>query len=71
MDKEAERPIPSIFPNATVSSKTDHGEHGEIEFWINVLNRYSCRDSERFNKVEDRIRRLERPWWKRMVRPNG
>jgi hypothetical protein len=37
----------------------------DAEFVINVLHRRTCRDAERMYEIEERLRKIERPWWKR------
>jgi hypothetical protein len=37
----------------------------QAAFWIGVLHRRSVVDIQEINRLSDRIRRLEQPWWKR------
>jgi hypothetical protein len=41
------------------------GTIDEAECWIAILHRRTVEDAERMNTIEARLRRLERPWWRR------
>jgi hypothetical protein len=40
----------------------------EAERWIQILHRRSVRDAQEMVRLADRIRPLERPWWRRLLR---
>lgn len=37
----------------------------DAEFWITVLWGWACEDAQRMHRLEDRVRYLELPWWRR------
>lgn len=44
----------------------------EARFWIQLAWRWSVQDSRRINELSERLRWLERPWWRRIwSRRNG
>lgn len=38
----------------------------QMQLWINVLNRRSIRDAKQIHQLAERVRELEKPWWKRV-----
>lgn len=40
----------------------------DAQEWIDRLHRRTCDDAARMNRIESRLRNLERPWWKRLLR---
>ncbi len=34
------------------------------EQWIGILHHRTVQDAQRMNRIEERLRRLERPWWR-------
>jgi len=53
----------SIYPEVTAK---DDGYDG-MKFWLNVMHRRTIDDAARMNRIEDRLRNLERPWWQRLL----
>lgn len=41
------------------------GTFKEAEYWTGLLHKYAVQDADRMNEIEARLRRLERPWWRR------
>lgn len=37
----------------------------DAAFWIDVMHRRTCSDSRRLFLIEERLREMERPWWRR------
>jgi len=39
----------------------------QAEMWIGVHHAWGIKDAERMNRIEDRLARLEQPWWRRLL----
>lgn len=51
-------------PGSIVEQSVNDKGLAEAAKWLGVHQRYGIQDAQRMNRIEERLRRLERPWWR-------